>query len=118
MNEIINSEGDKFFISYNKEDFSWAEWIAWVLEEAKYKVFFQEWDIRPGNNFVIEMQNAATSNNRTVAVLSNYYVVSKFTQPEWASAFSQRSNWREENPCASENRKCEFRRFVSLDCLY
>jgi hypothetical protein len=25
-----------FFISYNKADRSWAEWIGWELEEAKY----------------------------------------------------------------------------------
>ena len=26
-----------FFISYNKADKAWAEWIAWELEEAGYK---------------------------------------------------------------------------------
>jgi hypothetical protein len=25
-----------FFISYNKADKTWAEWIAWQLEEAEY----------------------------------------------------------------------------------
>ena len=27
-----------FFISYNKADRAWAEWIAWHLEEAAYSV--------------------------------------------------------------------------------
>ena len=27
-----------FFISYNSADRSWAEWIAWHLEEAGYEV--------------------------------------------------------------------------------
>jgi hypothetical protein len=89
MNEITTTKSDSFFVSYNKEDREWAEWIAWVLEKAKYDVFIQAWDIRPGNNFVIAMQNAAASNKRTVAVLSSHYLLSKYTQPEWASAFSQ-----------------------------
>jgi TIR domain len=89
MTDIATSNADKFFVSYNKEDKDWAEWIAWVLEEANYKVFIQAWDIRPGNNFVIAMQTAAASNIRTVAVLSSHYLVSRYTQPEWASAFNQ-----------------------------
>jgi hypothetical protein len=48
-----------FFISYNKADRSWAEWIAWQLEEAKYSVVVQAWDFRPGSNFVLEMQKTA-----------------------------------------------------------
>jgi hypothetical protein len=35
-----------FFISFNKADRAWATWIAWVLEEAGYSVFFQDWDFR------------------------------------------------------------------------
>jgi hypothetical protein len=27
-----------FFISYHKVDKTWAEWIAWHLEEAGYSV--------------------------------------------------------------------------------
>ena len=27
-----------FFISYNSADQQWAEWIAWQLEEAGYKI--------------------------------------------------------------------------------
>jgi hypothetical protein len=121
MNEMINSEGDKFFISYNKEDISWAEWIAWVLEEAEYEVFFQKWDIKPGNNFIIEMQNAATSHNRTIAVLSDHYVVSKFTQPEWASAFSQDPTGEKKIlvPVKIENMNLEgmFRSIVYIDLV-
>jgi hypothetical protein len=31
-------EGLDFFISYTQADRAWAEWIAWALEEAGYKV--------------------------------------------------------------------------------
>jgi tetratricopeptide (TPR) repeat protein len=84
-------ESDKknFFISYNKADRAWAEWIAWQLEEAGYSTVNQAWDFRPGGNFILDMQRAATQCERTIAVLSPDYLRSKFTQPEWAAAFAQ-----------------------------
>jgi hypothetical protein len=78
-----------FFISYNKADRDWAEWIAWVLEEAGYSVVIQAWDIRPGKNFVIEMQRAICDAARTIPVLSLNYIDAEFTQPEWAATFVQ-----------------------------
>ena len=44
-----------FFISYNKADRGWAEWIAWQLEAAGYTVIIQAWDFRPGMNCMAEM---------------------------------------------------------------
>jgi hypothetical protein len=78
-----------FFISYNKADRSWAEWIAWHLEEAGYTTVLQAWDFRPGSNFVVEMQRAASDAERTIAVFSPDYLASSFTQPEWAAAFAR-----------------------------
>lgn len=78
-----------FFISYNRADRSWAEWIAWHLEEAGYTTVLQAWDFRPGTNFVVEMQRAVSDSERTIAVLSPDYLTSSFTQPEWAAAFAQ-----------------------------
>ena len=78
-----------FFISYNSADRTWAEWIAWQLEEAGYTTVLQAWDFRPGSNFVLDMQRAATEAERTIAVLSPDYLSARFTQPEWAAAFAQ-----------------------------
>ncbi|MEW6660104.1 MAG: FxSxx-COOH system tetratricopeptide repeat protein [Thermodesulfobacteriota bacterium] len=78
-----------FFISYNKADKAWAEWIAWELEAAGYTTILQAWDFRPGGNFVLEMQKAAASATRTIAVLSPDYLTAEFPQPEWAAAFAQ-----------------------------
>jgi TIR domain/CHAT domain len=78
-----------FFISYNKADHTWAEWIAWVLEEHGYSVVIQAWDFRPGDNFVLDMQRASTETERTVMVLSDAYLNALYTQPEWAAAFTQ-----------------------------
>jgi len=76
-----------FFISYNKADRQWAEWIAWQLEDAGYSVVIQCWDFLPGGNFVLEMHEAAKDAERTIGVLSPHFLTSIFTQPEWAAAF-------------------------------
>jgi hypothetical protein len=77
-----------FFISYNAEDHHWAEWLAWVLEENGYTTYIQEWDFRPGQNFVLVMQQASTTAHRTLLVLSESFLRSLFPQPEWAAAFA------------------------------
>ena len=78
-----------FFVSYTGADQQWAEWIAWQLENASYSVAIQAWDFRPGSNFVLEMQRAASEAERTIAVLSPNFLAARFTQPEWAAAFAQ-----------------------------
>lgn len=76
-----------FFVSYNRHDTDWAEWIAWVLEENGYTVTIQAWDFRPGGNFAVDMNKAIKNSRRTIAVLSETYLQSEFTLPEWAAAF-------------------------------
>jgi hypothetical protein len=78
-----------FFVSYNKADRPWAEWIAWVLEAEGYATVVQEWDFKPGGNFVVEMDNATKQCERTIAVLSQDYLNAEFTVPEWAAQFAQ-----------------------------
>ena len=87
-----------FFISYNKADRTWAEWIAWQLEEAGYSIIIQAWDFRAGSNFVLEMQQAASRARRTIAVLSPEYLASLFTQSEWVATFVQDPTGRSK-PC-------------------
>src|ERR1017187_8563904 len=77
-----------FFISYNRADRAWAEWIAWELEAAGYTTVIQAWDFRPGSNFVLEMQKASNETDQTMPVLSPDYLAAKFTQPEWAAALA------------------------------
>lgn len=87
---MISSEINKpkIFVSYNKADRAWAEWIAWEVEEAGYQAVIQAWDFTPGSNFVLEMQKAVAGCERTIAVLSPDYLASAFTAPEWAAAFA------------------------------
>jgi len=86
---MIEQMKKQFFVSYNGRDKQWAEWIAWILEEAGYSVIIQAWDFRPGSNFVLEMQNATVQAEKTLAVLSSNYLNALYTHPEWAAAFAQ-----------------------------
>ncbi|MEM8717231.1 MAG: toll/interleukin-1 receptor domain-containing protein, partial [Cyanobacteria bacterium P01_G01_bin.4] len=67
---------------------AWAEWIAWILEEEGHTAVIQAWDFRPGGNFVLDMQRAAAETDKTIVVLSEDYLNSEFTQPEWTAAFA------------------------------
>jgi hypothetical protein len=78
-----------FFISHTGVDQAWAEWISYVLDEEDFSVIIQAWDFRPGNNFVLEMQKAASEADRTIMVLSPDYLKSQFASPEWAATFGQ-----------------------------
>ena len=84
-----NLQGSRkhFFISYNRADRAWAEWIAWQLESKGYLTVIQAWDFRPGTNFVLEMDQATQRAERTIAVLSPNYLNALYTHPEWSAAF-------------------------------
>jgi TIR domain len=47
-----------FFVSYTSADRAWAEWVAWQLEQAGFRVIIQAWDFEPGDNFVVRMRDA------------------------------------------------------------
>ncbi|MBV9689626.1 MAG: tetratricopeptide repeat protein [Ktedonobacteraceae bacterium] len=76
-----------FFISYTSNDGKWAEWIAAQLEDVGYSTIIQAWDIRPGMDFVQEMDKATRIAKRTIAVLSPDYFHSRYTPSEWHAAF-------------------------------
>jgi tetratricopeptide (TPR) repeat protein len=84
---VADTQGRDFFISYTAVNRPWAEWIAVQLEAAGYTTVLQAWDIRPGSDFLHEMQQATSSAGRTIAVLSPAYFGSKFGEAEWRAAF-------------------------------
>jgi hypothetical protein len=72
-----------FFVSYTSADRAWAEWIAWQLEAEGYKVVVQAWDFTGGRDWVHEMQQASSTAERVVAVLSAAYLQSAHGEAEW-----------------------------------
>lgn len=78
-----------FFISYTEPDKTWAEWIAWELEEAGYTTILQSWDFPAGSHFIGEMHSATQAAKRTIAVLSDAYGRSPMATAEWQEAWRQ-----------------------------
>jgi hypothetical protein len=77
-----------FFISYTQSDRGWAEWIAWLLEERRFRVLVQAWDFVPGTNWVQGMQDGVTRADRTIALLSPDYLESVYGGAEWQTAWA------------------------------
>jgi TIR domain len=98
-----------FFVSYTTADKIWAEWIAYVLEEAGWSTIIQAWDFRPGSNFILEMQRAASEAGRTITVLSPDYLKSHFASSEWAAAFTLDPQGFQNKLVPIVVRRCEIR---------
>ncbi|WP_239382056.1 MULTISPECIES: FxSxx-COOH system tetratricopeptide repeat protein [unclassified Frankia] len=77
-----------FFVSYTGVDRAWAEWIAWSLEAAEYRVVIQAWDFGAGSHVVEEMHRATAHAARIVAVLSAAYLESAYAAPGWQAAWA------------------------------
>ncbi|EIV96192.1 hypothetical protein FraQA3DRAFT_6061 [Frankia sp. QA3] len=77
-----------FFLSYAAEDLQWAEWLAWQLESAHYRVLIRAWDFVPGSNWSRHIQQGVVGAERTIVVLSSAYLRSVDDAPEWQAAFA------------------------------
>ena len=78
-----------FFVSYAGVDRPWAVWIAWQLEAGGYEVVVQAWDIGAGSDWVHEMQDAMSTAERIVAVLSPDYLRSDHGEAEWRDFYAK-----------------------------
>jgi tetratricopeptide (TPR) repeat protein len=76
----------EFFVSYTGADQAWAEWLADQLEAARHPVVLQAWDFRPGENFILRMNQALAQAERVLAVLSPAYFGSAYATDEWTAA--------------------------------
>ena len=96
-----------FFISYTQADRAWAEWIAWILEEAGYRVLIQAWDLVPGSNWIQRMQDGITGAERTVAVLSPDYLAGQYATAEWQAAWKSDPAGLQRKLLITRVRECE-----------
>lgn len=85
-NDLIQHE---IFISYNKEDVEFAERLVRRLERDTYngnkiKCFFAPWDIAPGENIVLRIEEGLTHSKFIVLILSPSWLESDWTKLERA----------------------------------
>jgi hypothetical protein len=104
----VEEESDwDFFISYTQADREWAEWIAWQLDDAGFKVIVQSWHMVPGRNFVVAMEEASGRSKRTIAVLSPDYLKSVYGKTEWQAAFNRDPSGFERRLVPIRVRECD-----------
>src|SRR3954464_9429150 len=85
---VPESERRDLFVSYAGPDRPWAEWTAWVLEAAGYRVELDVWDWAAGDSFVRRMEGALARADRVLALWSGaYFEWGRYTGREWQSAF-------------------------------
>jgi hypothetical protein len=68
---------------------AWAEWIAWQPEDEGYQVVFQGWDFLPGYGWAHGMQQATSTAERLVVVLSAAYPQSGHGEAEWRAFYAK-----------------------------
>ncbi|KQM02477.1 WD domain, G-beta repeat-containing protein, partial [Frankia sp. CpI1-P] len=77
-----------FFVSYTSVDERWAEWVAWQLEDAGYRVLIQAWDFVPGSDWYLGMQQGVTHAQKMIALLSPGYLKSVYGGQEWRAVLA------------------------------
>ncbi|MGY1760146.1 FxSxx-COOH system tetratricopeptide repeat protein [Geodermatophilus sp. SYSU D00779] len=85
----MSGRATDFFVSHAGRDTAWAEWLAWQLQQAGYRVELDVWDWAPGEDFVARMQQALERADRLLAVCTEAYFTSAFGGAELRAAFAQ-----------------------------
>src|SRR5690242_1738792 len=77
------SHGYDFFISYVKEDRSWAEWIAWQLEAAGFSVSLNLTFLQDGDPVIPRLADLIRNNASAVLVLVSKHLGNQYASEEW-----------------------------------
>ncbi|MBV1941868.1 TIR domain-containing protein [Streptomyces sp. BV286] len=76
------------FISYAEPDRSWAEWVAWELQEAGYEVQLDAWHWRTGDNQQVRFGHAV-ENGQVLALFSRAYFDARYsTADHWSAVLA------------------------------
>jgi len=81
------------FLCHNKANKDWVRKLATTIENEKYndrklKVFFDEWDIKPGANIVLEIAKALSKSRFVGVVISPEMLDADWPMMEWTIAVS------------------------------
>jgi hypothetical protein len=77
------------FISYAHEDADWVRTLAERLERSGVRVYFDEWDLRPGAIAVHELDDAIRRSGNAIQVLSPVAVTKPWVREEYAALLHQ-----------------------------
>lgn len=85
MSEIAQFDA---FISYSSHDREWAEQLATALREHGKRVWFDQWELQPGDNWQNKLQDALRDTPVLVMVLSRHSVSNRWTFFELGAALA------------------------------
>lgn len=79
------------FLCHNKADKDWVRDLGEKIESEEYdgrnlKVFFDEWDIRPGENIISKLEEGITESRFVGIVLSEPMLKAEWPKMEWSIA--------------------------------
>ena len=85
----MSAERKDFFVSHAGSDRAWAEWVAWHLTEAGYRVELDVWDWAAGQDFITKISDALDRCDRVLALWSaEYFSRSRYTSREWSGTLA------------------------------
>lgn len=78
------------FLCHNRADKSWVHQLAQMIETEEYdgrtlKAFFDEWDIKPGENVVLRLNDALPKSRYIGVVLSQQMLDAEWPAMEWTT---------------------------------
>jgi hypothetical protein len=77
------------FISYSSLDKDFVEKLAKGLQSREIKVWFDRWEIKPGQNIVNEINKALQNSKFLLVVLTESSLQSKWVEEEWTKKFGE-----------------------------
>jgi tetratricopeptide (TPR) repeat protein len=77
------------FVSHVEQDRMWADWIAYQLGAAGYRVVRQGASFPPGTDLATELERAIANTSCTLAVMSPDYLESQSARITWGAALSR-----------------------------
>jgi hypothetical protein len=82
---LVGDETVDVFISYSHQDADWVRSLAGNLHRQGLKVFFDEWDIGPGDVLVHQLEDGLLRASHGILVFSPAAVASRWVREEYAA---------------------------------
>lgn len=70
------------FISYNRSDVAFVDWLARSLVARRHNIWMDRWELNIGDSLIAKIQNALTDSDAILIVLSKNSVASEWCRKE------------------------------------
>jgi hypothetical protein len=98
------------FISYGHADVDWVRTLAANLHNAEVRVFFDEWDIAPGDVLVHKLDAGIRNSRNGVLIVSPASLSRRWVQEEYAAMMTRAVAGKQRLiPVLLRDRRCLYR---------